>query len=98
MMLSMNRSCRFCVAALALALIVAFASKASAEAEAGLAREVRSILSNNCFQCHGPDENERQADLRLDTQDGAYAVIVPGEPEESELLRRIVRLRDVPPR
>src|SRR5213596_1529626 len=53
-------------------------------------RDVRPILSNNCFACHGPDEKVRKGDLRLDTRDGATAgVVVPGKPEASELLRRV---------
>ena len=58
-------------------------------------RDVRPILSENCFQCHGFDEKARQADLRLDQSESAYAkhddvaAIVPGHPDQSELWRRI---------
>jgi hypothetical protein len=58
-------------------------------------REIRPLLSNKCFQCHGPDAAARQADLRLDQKSGAFAarddvtVIVPGDPAASELFRRI---------
>ncbi len=59
-------------------------------------REVRTILSNNCFKCHGPDKKERQSGLRLDQQQAAYGeaesgeiAIVPGKPDQSELIRRI---------
>lgn len=54
-------------------------------------RDIRSILSDNCFYCHGPDKNRREAELRLDDRDVAVkaGVIVPGKPEESELIARI---------
>ena len=51
-------------------------------------RDVRPILSNNCYACHGFDENQRKADLRLDIQDGAKA-IVPGDPQASPLWQRV---------
>src|SRR4051794_34093150 len=60
-------------------------------------RDVRPILSNNCFLCHGPDKSARKGDLRLDNDVNAYddrgegvRVIVPGKPAESELYKRLV--------
>lgn len=58
-------------------------------------QDIRPILADKCFACHGPDEQERKADLRLDTQDGAladlggYRAIEPGDVDKSELLARI---------
>lgn len=55
-------------------------------------RDIRPILSDNCFACHGPDKNDRQADLRLDARDDAIAAgaIVPGDARASELVTRIL--------
>ena len=59
------------------------------------ARDIRPILSANCFKCHGPDDSQRQAELRLDTKAGVFAdrdgrfALVGGKPDESELWKRI---------
>jgi hypothetical protein len=55
-------------------------------------RDIRPILSDNCFQCHGPDEQQRMAKLRLDTKEGAFVkpgVIIPGDAANSRLFKRI---------
>lgn len=59
-------------------------------------RDVKPILARYCFACHGPDEQAREAELRLDLRDGLLAridnrtIVAPGHPETSELIRRIL--------
>src|SRR5262245_56854058 len=79
----------------------ALASVAVAAPKVDFNREVRPILSDNCFACHGPDTTKMKAGLRLDVRDVAIkplksreTAIVPGKPDKSELVRRIFAAAD----
>jgi hypothetical protein len=78
-----------------LAYLARFANSVSGEDQIQFGRDIRPILSDRCFPCHGPDESHREADLRFDIEDrakddlGGYWAIVPGEADESELVKRI---------
>src|SRR5437660_1739618 len=81
--------------------IAAAAARAQAPAqpaanEVRFNRDIRPIMSGTCFRCHGPDKNARMMGLRLDLRDEAIKPtksgvipIVPGDPDKSEIVRRI---------
>ncbi len=86
----MNRSWCACLLVLAVFTRGAYV-RAAEERPIDYARQIRPILVKNCFSCHGPDDDAREAELRLDRAEAAYEAeaIVPGKPDESELVARI---------
>ncbi|MEC8252106.1 MAG: PSD1 and planctomycete cytochrome C domain-containing protein [Planctomycetota bacterium] len=88
------------------ALAVAVVTGSASAQDVSFSRDVLPILSDRCFQCHGPDERARKAELRLDVREDllrprdGYAIVTPGAPEQSELIARITSEGDdvMPPR
>ena len=88
------------------ALAVAVVTGDTSAQGVSFSRDVLPILSDRCFQCHGPDERARKAELRLDVREDllrprdGYAIVAPGAPEQSELIARITSEDDdlMPPR
>ena len=77
-------------------ILFAAASYLPAEEKLSFNRDIRPILSDKCYSCHGYDAKQRKGELRLDTKEGAYApaksgevAVKPGDPSKSELLKRL---------
>src|SRR5580704_16088456 len=76
---------------MAIVAVVAVHDAARAADKVEFNRDIRPILAENCFACHGPDSASRKAKLRLDQRDAAISAgaIAPHKPNDSELVRRV---------
>ncbi len=95
----LHRAFWFCLAV----VVLAIGRSNADESKISYDRDIRPILADNCFACHGPDAQQRKAKLRLDVREGALAearsgghAIVPGKPDDGTLLERIAS--DIPSR
>src|SRR3954447_23033614 len=91
----MNRDRQFQTFLYAL-ILIACATTTRAAGKISYNRDIRPILSENCYQCHGPDKNHRKAGLRLDVKEEAFKklqsgefAIVAGDLEKSALVHRL---------
>src|SRR5262245_1976831 len=89
-MRAIRNSTARCIGLVVLAAILLAAAPAAAADKLQYNRDIRPILAENCFACHGPDSAAREADLRLDKRDVAveHDAIVPGKPGQSSLVSR----------
>src|SRR5262245_37274239 len=84
-----------CCLGIILASAVSGGARAAEPGRVDFARQVRPILAETCYECHGPDPKGRKADLRLDSRAdvfgdrGGYRLVVPGRPADSELIARL---------
>ncbi len=72
-----------------LGVFFAFEQPSHTQSKIEFNRDIRPILSDKCFACHGPDAPAKKIKLRLDSEAAALAAIVPGQPEQSKLIKRI---------
>lgn len=87
-----ERRVRFASATLVVSILGGQIAARAVEPEVEFNRDIRPILSAACLSCHGPDSGARQADLRLDKREAAveHGAIVPGDPDASEMVRRVL--------
>ncbi len=75
--------------------MIGLSAVSRAETPIDFDRDIKPILSDNCYHCHGPDAESREAELRMDQKDSVFAerddywIIQPGKPDESELIARL---------